>query len=128
MLNDISFFSNVLKSNAAISSSKQLFGENVPYTIERKITGKVVIFNDHFIRTAREAMSTGCMAKMNMTETNLFLRFIEFQNNNVYRDITDPSDIVLTSLNDYMMNAVYLTNQLVVNGCYGSADHTWYIP
>jgi len=127
MLNDIAFFANSEKQNASIYSAKELFGENRPYEIERTIQGKVIVFNEHFIRTAREAMSTGCMAKMNMAETDLFLRFVEYQNNNIYRDITEQSDIVLEALNEFMVNSLLLIDNVAVNGCYDRPTHTWYV-
>lgn len=127
MLNDIAFFTNAEKQNASIYDAKELFGENVPYIVERRITGKVIVFNDHFIRTAREAMSTGCMAKMNMAETDLFIKFVEYQDNNIFRDITSTTDQALVALNEYMVNEVYLFNNDVVNQCYDLQSHTWYV-
>ncbi len=126
MLNDIAFFANTEKQNASIASAKELFGGNVPYVIERTIDGRVVVFSDHFIRTSREAMSTGCMAKMNMSETNLWLRFVEYQNKKMFRDISDLSDEVLVTLSRFFVDEIYLLHHSEINECYDRPEHSWY--
>ena len=125
MLNDINFWSDPVQVDLAVEDSKQIFGENVPYIVEERLGTKVVIFNDHFITTAREAMTTTCMAKMNASETLLFNKFVDYQNGASYRDITTNDDNILKALDAWFMDDLNCVEHPVVNQCYDSPTHTW---
>lgn len=125
MLNDIDFFGCSLQQNAAVYDAKEIFGENSPYIIENRIDGKVVIFNDHFIRCVRESLTTGCMAKMNSAEEILMDDFINYQNGNRYRDITRSNSDIMVALDKWMCNLVHCAPNPVVNSCYSDTPHTW---
>jgi len=112
-------------AEAAVVAAKELFGENDPYIVERFLGGKVIIFNIHFITTVREAMTTGCMAKMNTAEENLFTKFIRYQEGSVYRDITQGEDEVMEALDAWLVRGVGCQTQPVVNGCFDKPTHTW---
>ena len=125
MLNDLAFFNNPIKQNAAIYDIKEVFGENVPYIIEKRLGGKVIIFNDHFIRTAREAMTTGCMAKMNEQEVLLFERFVKYEDGSSYRDITNVENEVVAALDQWFMDDLRCNAHPVVNQCFDATTHTY---
>jgi len=102
-----------------------VFGENTPYTIETKITGKTILFNTHFITTIREALTTGCMAKMSGDEELLFLEFISYQNGDGFRDIATDVNDVLIALDLWMTNELNCMPNGIVNQCYTDVTHTW---
>ena len=125
MLNDIDFFGCAVQQNMAIRDSKEIFGENTPYTIENRFDGKIVVFDDHFIRCVRETLTTGCMAKMNAAEELLMADFVNYQNGDRYRDITRSTSDVMVALDEWMVNLVYCNQNPIVNDCYSDTPHTW---
>jgi hypothetical protein len=83
------------KYSDTVVLTQELLGETLPYTtVNTIIQGKPqVIFKDHFIEVFRQALSTGCMARMSYEEEVLLYAFIKYQNMlleyiNVY-DIVD---------------------------------------
>lgn len=125
MLGDISFYSSDCKMNLAVADSKEIFGENQPYIIEYRLDGDIIIFNDHFIRTAREAMTTDCMAKMNEVEVELFQRFIEYQDGSEYRDISQEDNEIVAALDQWFIDDINCIAHPTTNACYDSETHTW---
>ena len=113
------------KVTAAIADAKELFGENTPYTVEHRMDETVVVFNPHTISTIREALSTGCMAKMNAAEEELFIKFIDYQNGTTYRDITVDYNDVLGALDRWLMDELLCNPHPTLNACFDSPDHTW---
>ena len=111
--------------NAAVADAKEIFGENLPYITEYRMDGKVYIFNDHFIRVSREAMTNDCMAKMNEAETELFLAFIDYQNGLGYRDITSDDTDVVEALDQWYVDDINCVPHPVMNSCYDTETHTW---
>ena len=125
MLNDIDFFSCDLQMNSAVEDAKEIFGENTPYIIENRLSGKVVVFNDHFIRCVRETLTTGCMAKMNSAEELLMKDFVDYQNGDRYRDITRSTSNIMVALDKWMNNLIFCLPNPIVNSCYSDTPHTW---
>jgi len=125
MLNDVFFYNCTPKQDARIQDAKNIFGENLPYIIEKRMAGNVVIFNDHFISACREAFTTGCLAKMNSMEVDLFERFVKFQNGVNYRDITTSENEVMTALDKWFMDDIHCLSHPVINECFDAATHTW---
>lgn len=125
MLNDIDFYSNTNKVDYYVNASIEIFGENVPYTIQRILGTKVVVFNEHFIRTAREAFTTDCVAKMNSAELDLLERYIAYTAGSIYRDITVEDSDVMEALDLRFMNALNCVVEVGINDCYDNATHTW---
>lgn len=125
ILNDFEFFSDTKKIDVAVADAKQTFGENTPYVIETKITGKTILFNTHFITTIREALTTGCMAKMSSNEELLFLDFISYQNGDGFRDISSNVNDILKALDIWMTNELKCIPNGAVNSCFIDTVHTW---
>ncbi len=109
----------------AIFITKEVFGESDPYTTETRLDGDVIIFDDHFITVFREALTTGCMAKMNAGETALFWEFIEYQNGASERDITRGSNSVMDSLDQWLTDEIACVPHPVLNSCFDAPTHTW---
>lgn len=124
-LNDSWFFDDNQELQDSVYDAKELFGENTPYRIELRMSGNVTIFNDHFIRTAREALTNGCMAKMSTVESALFIRFVEYQNGSDYRDITREDNEVLVALDQWFMDDLNNIPHPGVNACFDSPTHVW---
>jgi len=80
MLNDIAFFSNIEKMDAAYANAKEIFGQHLPYTTKHKLSGDVIVFNTHFTESALEAFKTDCMTKLSEYESAFLLEFIDWQN------------------------------------------------
>jgi hypothetical protein len=80
LLNSNGVFDKV-KYGEALVDTKELLGETLPYTLVSNIIKDkpTVIFNDHFLETFRQAMTTGCMTRMSHEEENLLYAFIEYQ-------------------------------------------------
>jgi hypothetical protein len=125
VFNSIQFYTDNTVLTTAISNSKEVFGENTPYILENRLEGPIVIFNDHFIRTLREALSTGCMAKMSAKEVSLFREFVRYQNGSSYRDITQDSDRILSALNQWVVDLWSCEETPIVNGCFDTTEHTF---
>jgi len=118
-------FASSDRVTAAVFLTKELFGESDPYVVETRLDGKVIIFNKHFIEVTREAMTTGCMAKMNASETTLFRDFIEYQNGASERDITRGDDDVLDALDQWFMDDIHCVPHPVANDCFDAPTQTW---
>lgn len=125
MLNDIDFFSNTAQMDLAVEDAKEIFGENLPYVIEKRVDGRTVIFNDHFIRTTREALSTGCLAKMNSMEVLLFEKWVAFENGSSYRDITKTDGNIVQALDAWFMDDLRCIAHPRVNSCFDAGIHSW---
>ena len=125
LFDEMDFYRDVEKMDRAIYKTKELFGESEPFVIEKRLDGSVVIFSVHFITTAREAMSTGCMAKMDEIETLLFEKFIRYQNNRSHRDITKAEGDILVALDEWFQDDVNCIPHPVINACYDAVTHTW---
>ena len=124
MLNDLPFMLDKDMADKAVADAKELFGENLPYTVEYRLNGRTIMFNDHFIKSVREALSTDCMAKMNAAEIQLFERFIAYQNGSMYRDITKSDNEVVKALDEWLMDDLNCKSHPVVNECY-DAEFTY---
>jgi len=127
MLNDI-FNNNEIKEKQLDHGyylAKELFGANRPFIKESGLHGPTVIFNDHFIVTMREALSTGCIAKMNVAEEDLFFQFVESQDGRLNRDISTDAVGVLAALNQWLIDELQCLDHPVVNGCFDQPEHTW---
>jgi len=125
MLSDYNLFLDNTTMNEAVFAAKELFGENVPYTIEQRLEGAVIIFDTHFMETLREALSSGCMAKMNSNEEELFIRFVEYQNGHSYRDISELNVDIMGALDTWLTNLVMCIPNAEINGCFDNPRHTW---
>ena len=125
MLNDLNIFNDTARMTDAVKDAKELFGENLPFFQESRLGETIIIFNEHFIRCVREALSNGCMAKMNEEEERLFNQFIEYQDGSSYRDISKDSSDIMTALDKWLVNAIQNVPNPVLNDCYTKKDHTW---
>jgi len=125
MLNDLILYNDAERMTVAVYDAKEIFGENAPYTTELKADGKVVIFNTHFITCLREALSTGCMAKMDTEEEIVFQQFVKYQSGASYRDITLEVSEVMEALDAWLIRALDMEEQPQVNVCYDAPTHTW---
>ena len=113
-------------ADKVLYSTKEIFGESEPYVVEYRLGGKIIIFSEHFIRTAREAMTSGCMAKMSDSEVLLFNKWVEYENKVVVRDITGTDNDVVSTLDAWFIDDLNCTPHPVVNGCYDNTTmHTW---
>jgi hypothetical protein len=122
MLNDFTFYSCREKSNRSIVDAKNTFGENLPYIMEARMGGSVVIFNEHYITALRLALTTGCMSAMNAAEEALTMRLIQHENGGNYRDITNNTDEVVVALDKWLHDEVVGNSHSIVNEC--SSDTT----
>jgi len=104
MLNSL-LFNNKEKIKKAVYDAKNLFSENVPYTIEYRLgEKKVYIFQDHFIRGILEAFTTDCMEKLNKSERQMLEKFIQYEDNRVFRDITSSENEAMAALDKWLFN------------------------
>ncbi len=125
MIGDFEFFKDDVKVDTGIYLAKEIFGENIPYIFEQRLDGQTIVFSEHFIRTSREAMTTGCMAKMNSEEEELFQDFVDYQDGSVLRDISGRDDSVLVALDEWFNGDVFCYNHPVLNECFDADLHTW---
>jgi len=125
MICSFEFYKNDKKVRTGLYKAKEVFGENVPYIFEQRFDGKVVVFSQHFIRTIREALTNGCMAKMNNAEEELFQDLIDYENGSVLRDISGRDYEVLAALDEWLNFEILCKEHPVVNGCYSSDTHEW---
>ncbi len=119
------FAQDIGKVTVAFQDAKNIFGENIPYVLEYRLSGPTIIFNIHFITTVREAFTTGCMAKMDAEEEALFMEFTEYQSERVGRDITLRNDVVLEALDVWLANLVHCIPNPIINDCYDNEQHVW---
>ena len=111
--------------DAAVEDCKEIFGENIPYVTEDRVGGRVIIFNDHFLETVREALTTGCVARMNASELLVFNDFVRYEDKATYRDITNSDDYIAEALDEWLTREVMCLSHPYVNECYGDTRHTW---
>jgi len=108
--------------NFGIAIAKELLGESLPYTIEKRLDGDVVIFNDHFINTFLEALTTGCIAKMNEKEKNILFKYIKYQNN-LLNGVTDidvdtETKLVIKFIDKWLYDELNCTKHIKTNECF----------
>ena len=114
------------RMDKAIYATKELLGESLPYVVENTIDGttkgKRIIFNEHFINTVIEALSTGCIAKMNTEEEDVFFNYLDYANAQGQPDnIADTKDKdVSIALNNWLTNILYCRPNPVMNACFDS--------
>lgn len=102
MLDDVEFFSNTEKMDAAYCAAQEVFGEHKPYTYKRTLSGKVLVFNSHFTKEAVAAFTTNCLSKLSQEEEAFLLHFIDWQN----FLLTDPQNpIIAGSVEDTYVSA-----------------------
>ena len=111
--------------NMLMSDAKQLFGENTPYIIERRLEGSTIIFSEHFISCLREALTTGCMAKMDSEEERMFLAWTGFESANVSRDIATAGEDVMEALDKWMANLAMCKPNPIMNNCFDNVPIVW---
>lgn len=80
MLDDVQFFSNVEKMDAAYTEAKEYFGEHKPYRTVRSLSGPKVVMNKHFTTEAVLALGSGIMTPLSKEEGEFLIHFIEWQN------------------------------------------------
>jgi len=117
LFNNVEFYRDYNKINKAVTDATNLFGENVPYVKDRRIEGKVVIFDKHFIDGVILALTNGCMAMFNDTEAALFEDFLRSQDNYSFRDITYDNDDILVALDKWLLNLTLELDNPVINSC-----------
>lgn len=66
--------------DTAIYKTRSLFGEHRPFHERSRIDGSIVIFNPHFIKAVRYALSSGKIVDMGPEEERLLMDFIAYQN------------------------------------------------
>jgi hypothetical protein len=118
MLNDLAFFTCTPQQNSSITDAKSVFGENLPYTIVRRLSGDIIIFSEHFINGIREAFTTGCMSLLTYDEELLLKKYITYQNTSIYRDITNDESAVLVELDAWLMREYRCEPQPIENECF----------
>jgi len=108
--------------NFGIAVAKELLGENLPYTIEKRLDGDVVIFNKHFINTFLEALTTGCIAKMNETEKDILFKYIDYQNkllnDTTPSDMDNETKLVIEYLDKWLYDEISCTPHIKLNECF----------
>jgi len=117
MLNDLAFFTCIPQQNASIKDAKDVFGENTPYVILSRLSGNIIIFSDHFIDNVRKAFTTGCMSSMNFEEELLLNKYIKYQNNSMFRDITNDESAVLVALDEWLIRLINCEPQPTLTEC-----------
>ena len=133
MLNDISFFNNNAKMDMAVADATSIFGEDTPYTKVELLASTQIIFKPHFEGCVRQAMSTGCIARMSEPELVLFREFMVWQQwltdhsvtagsaEDTYMSPSNQKDALL-ELNNWMYRELTCEAQPVLNACY---DEVW---
>jgi len=94
---------SILTVDNVVSYAKDLFSEQVPYTVKKDIAGnEVILLNTHFIKCVRIALTDGCMDCMSRYEAKFWYEFVEYQNdiqdgirNNVLSDIASVSSSIV---------------------------------
>jgi hypothetical protein len=111
-----------------IGHAKHLMGESTPYRTEKIATREtIVIFNAHFLRMLRQALSNGCTEGMSKSESELFFQFIGYQDGGVLDfDPVQDSGNILIALDKWIVAQVNCqsTDSDDVNRCTGD-EHTW---
>jgi len=108
--------------NFGIAVAKELLGENLPYTIEKRLEGDVVILDDHFINTFLEALTTGCIAKMNEKEKNILFKYVKYQDNLlngvVDADLDTETRLVIKFIDKWLYDEINCTRHIKTNECF----------
>ncbi len=125
LFNELEFYQDSTKMDLAVADSKELFAENLPYETERRLTGTVIIFSDHFIQTTREAITTGCIAKMSSEEEEVFFGWVQYENGSGYRDITETEESLYSALSQWLVDDVACLQHPAANACFNAPTHTW---
>jgi len=125
MLGDLLLHGNTKRVTEKVKQAKELFGANRPYETELRLDGQIIIFNEHFITTLREALSSGCVAKMGHQEELILQKFIEYANGNTYRDITQDTSGVMVALDKWLGKLRRCVKTPAVGECYDAPTHTW---
>ena len=125
MLNDfVQYLNNAphCSKTRGIQIAKELLGENLPYVVERRLNGDVVVFNEHFVDTAIEAMSTDCIAKMNACEQNVMFDYMEYLNSKLngyqYEHPYGTKQDVVEAFDRWIMDELQCKEHPVVNACW----------
>jgi len=117
MLNEL-LFNDPKKVKKAVYDAKNLFSENVPYTIEYRLGNKkTYIFNDHFIKGIIKAFTTDCLDDLNNSEREVLENFINYENSLSYRDITSEQLEVVNALDKWLYNLCVGRENPKQNGC-----------
>jgi len=108
--------------NKGIETAKELLGENTPYSIEKRLDGEVVVFNNHMTSTFIEALTTDCISKMNVSEKNLLFDYMDYSNalsgNYDYAAPNGTSLAVVEALDKWLTDEVQCNPHPTVNECY----------
>jgi len=108
--------------NFGIAVAKELLGENLPYTIEKRLDGDIVIFNKHFINTFLEALTTGCIAKMNEKEKDILFKYIKHQdsllNGVVDTELDTETRLVIKFIDKWLYDELKCTRHIKANECF----------
>ena len=108
-------------TETAVSKAKELFGASEPFIEEKNsFDGTTRIFSEHFITAVIEALTTGCMARMDRNEERLFYDYVKYCNGSNYRDITSTVNGVSSDLDDWLAKLIREEPLPVVNGCFDS--------
>jgi hypothetical protein len=125
MLNDfVQYLNNAphCSKTRGIQIAKELLGENLPYVVEKRMSGEVIIFNDHFIDTTLEALTTDCIAKMNTAEQNVLFDYLEYLNSlwngYEYEHPYGTKKEVVEALDKWIIDEVQCNGHDEVNACW----------
>ena len=80
MIDDVEFYGNIAKMDAAYYDAKEFFQEHKPYTEKYTLSGSVYVFNTHFTTEALESFNTDNLKYLSLEERTFLLLFIEWQN------------------------------------------------
>jgi len=117
MLNEL-LFNDPEKTKKAVYDAKNLFSENVPYTIEYRLGDKkTYIFAEHFINGIIKAFTTDCMDNLNNSEREVLNQFISYEDGKSYRDITNEEDEAMAALDKWLYNMTMNLDNPKINGC-----------
>jgi len=113
--------------NQGIYITKELLGENLPYVIERRLHGSVVILNQHFTNVLIDSMTTDCVAKMNESELNLLFDYMYYlytikQNVEYNQSDTEgntPLEIV-KAVDQWLIDEISCSGHPTANACFNS--------
>lgn len=108
--------------NDGIVIVKNLFGESIPFTIERTLDGEIVIFDDKFINKFLEALSTGCIAKMGPSEKRLLFAYTQYEtgilNDSVGVHVPADMAIAVKALDEWVFDEIGKKGHKKLNACY----------